>query len=807
MAEIAQIIVDVPTMQTNRPYTYRVPEEWQHQIKTGMRVIVPFGNGHRKVDGFVVELDEDTDYDGTLKNIESVMDLTPVLNDELLALSDWMADKTFAFQITCLQTMLPAMLKAKTHKFLRLIDEIDEPDFSELFQGLDEIEFQPEKLDKSKLSRLMKLKRAEKIEVVYRISDRAKPKTALGIVPALTFEQYEEQRSMLPVQAKAQDRLLSYLQSIIGQTLTLVQARKDSNLTGATFNIGEQKGWLTKTAIEVYRTPTELQTMPTSTEDALTLNAEQQQATNAIRTAIEEHRPETFLLEGVTGSGKTEVYLQSIQATLDRQQTAIMLVPEISLTPQIVARVKRRFGNDVAVLHSGLSNGEKYDEWRRIDRGEAHVVVGARSAIFAPVTNVGLIILDEEHETSYKQDEAPRYHAREVAKWRAQYHHAPLVLGSATPSLESRARAEKHVYTRLTLTKRVNERPMPHVDVVDMRQELRQHAESNFSTKLLSDLQQRLERGEQSILMLNRRGYSSFIMCRDCGFVLQCPNCDISLTLHMDTRTMKCHYCGHEEAIPEICPNCHSRQIRYYGTGTQKVEAELAEKLPAARILRMDVDTTRRKGMHEKILRQFGNHEADILLGTQMIAKGLDYPDVTLVGVLNADTGLGLPDFRASEHTFQLLTQVSGRAGRADKEGEVIIQTYNPDHYAIQLAKTHDFERFFHLEMGIRHRGKYPPYFYTIQITVSHSEEAVAAKTIFDLADFLKAGLQNSCIILGPTPKSIARMNRRYYYQMVIKYKHSDRLHELLTQVIQTSQTLKAAGLQIAVDPDPQYFI
>lgn len=806
MAEIAQIIVDVPTMQTNRPYTYQVPQEWQHQIKIGMRVVVPFGNGTRKVEGVVVGLDETSTYDGQLKKIDSLMDLNPVLNDELLQLSQWMANQTFAFQITCIHTMLPAMLKTKTQKYLHLIDEVDEETFLTQFHGLDEIEFNPEKLTKPQLSQLLKLKKQEKVEVVYRVRDRAKPKTVLGISPALTFEQYEEQRSTLNRQAKAQNRLLSYLQSVIGKTIKLTEARQNSALSTAVFNTGAKKGWLIKKKVEIYRTPTALQDTAII-ESQLKLNDEQQIAVSAINQAVDQHEDKTFLLEGVTGSGKTEVYLQCIKRAIDQGQTAIMLVPEISLTPQIVARVKRRFGSDVAVLHSGLSNGEKYDEWRRIENQEAHVVVGARSAIFAPVTNLGLIILDEEHETSYKQDETPRYHARDVAKWRAKYHHAPLVLGSATPSLESRARAEKKVYHQLMLTQRVNHHPMPEVNVVDMRQELRKHAESNFSTELLEALAQRITRGEQSILMLNRRGYSSFIMCRDCGFVLQCPNCDISLTLHMDTHTMKCHYCGHEEAIPDICPNCHSHQIRYYGTGTQKVEAELAEKLPNARILRMDVDTTRRKGMHEKILRQFGDHKADILLGTQMIAKGLDYPNVTLVGVLNADTGLGLPDFRASEHTFQLLTQVSGRAGRADKPGQVIIQTYNPDHYAIQLARKHDFERFFQVEMQIRHRGKYPPYFYTVQITVSHEDEAVAAKTIFDLANFLNNGLGSTCIMLGPTPRSIARMNRRYYYQMVIKYQHSDRLHALLMQVMQTSQKLKQRGLQISVDPEPQYFI
>lgn len=484
-----------------------------------------------------------------------------------------------------------------------------------------------------------------------------------------------------------------------------------------------------------------------------------------------------------------------------------MLVPEISLTPQIVNRVRRRFGSKVAVLHSGLSAGERFDEWRRINRGEAQVVVGARSAIFAPLTNIGVIILDEEHESSYKQDEAPRYHAREVAKWRGKYNDAPVVLGSATPSLESRARAMKGVYQLLQLKHRVNKRPLPPIKVVDMRPEIKERGESNFSRELLTKLTDRLAKNEQSILMLNRRGFSSFMMCRDCGEVLKCPNCDISLTLHMDSHTMKCHYCGHEEPIPRFCPHCGSREIRYYGTGTEKVERELTSLIPQARIIRMDVDTTRRKGMHEKLLRQFGQHQADILLGTQMIAKGLDFPNVTLVGVLNADTGLGLPDFRSSERTFDLLSQVSGRAGRADKKGEVVIQTYNPDHYAIQFAQKNDYEGFFKRELALRHQASYPPYYFTVRLMASHEDEAVAARAMAQIKEQLTKSLMPSTIILGPTPRAIARMKRRYYYQIVIKYKQDQHLHPLLQKILQETQSKGKNDVQISIDPDPQYFM
>ena len=582
-----------------------------------------------------------------------------------------------------------------------------------------------------------------------------------------------------------------------------------SGLKAATFNIGAQKGWLKKVPVEVYRTPESEGQLPDDHHLAkpLKLNDEQQAAVDQINAAVDQSKSKVFLLEGVTGSGKTEVYLQSIAEALQKGKTALMLVPEISLTPQIVNRVRRRFGSKVAVLHSGLSNGERFDEWRRISRGEAQVVVGARSAIFAPLKNLGIIILDEEHESSYKQDESPRYHAREVAKWRGKYNDAPVVLGSATPSLESRARAMKGVYQLLQLKHRVNKQPLPPIQVVDMRPEIKERGESNFSRELLVKLTDRLARNEQSILMLNRRGFSSFMMCRDCGEVLKCPNCDISLTLHMDSHTMKCHYCGHEEPIPRFCPNCGSREIRYYGTGTEKVERELNQLIPNARIIRMDVDTTRRKGMHEKLLRQFGQHQSDILLGTQMIAKGLDFPNVTLVGVLNADTGLGLPDFRSSERTFDLLSQVSGRAGRADKKGEVIIQTYNPDHYAIRLAQQNDYEAFFKQEMALRHQASYPPYYFTVRIMASHEDEAVAARAMTQIHQELVKNLMPSTIILGPTPRAIARMKRRYYYQIVIKYKQDQRLHPLLQKILQETQSKGRSDVQISIDPDPQYFM
>ncbi len=510
-------------------------------------------------------------------------------------------------------------------------------------------------------------------------------------------------------------------------------------------------------------------------------------------------------MKGITGSGKTEVYLQVIQQVLERGKTAIVLVPEISLTPQMTNRFIARFGEQVAIMHSGLSDGEKFDEWLKIKQRKAKVVVGARSAIFAPLDNIGAIIIDEEHEASYKQESSPRYHARDVAILRAQYHQAALLLGSATPSIESRARAQKGVYTFLTLSQRANPlAKIPEVEIVDFRDYIGQQAAGDFTPLLVDKIRQRLERKEQVVLMLNRRGYSSFIMCRDCGYVDKCPNCDISLTLHMDTKTMNCHYCGFQKGIPRTCPQCHSSSIRYYGSGTQKAEAQLQQLLPEAKILRMDVDTTRKKGAHERLLTAFEQQEADILLGTQMIAKGLDFPNVTLVGVLNADTALNLPDFRASERTFQLLTQVSGRAGRADKAGEVVIQTYNPQHYAIALAKEQDYEKFYRYEMAIRKQQGYPPYYYTVGITLSHKDEHLVMAKAYDIVTFLRQNLSNKAKILGPTPKPVARTHNLFHYQIIVKYRFEDNLEATLNHILDLTQDKANKELRLVIDHEPQ---
>ncbi|MHC5269352.1 primosomal protein N' [Enterococcus sp. LJL98] len=802
MSQYAEVIVDVPTMQTDQPYTYLVPEAWQAVIELGMRVEVPFGEGNRHIQGFVTGLSKQGPQTTIpLKEIVRVIDLAPVVNTELLQLADYMKEVTFSFKITCLQTMLPAAMKAAYQKKFRLLD-LEHEVREKYFHQQTEIDWEVVEAAGA-LTLFKKLREQKVVELRYLVKEKVAKKMVRYVKSHITLENYSEIKACLRANALRQHQLLETLKTRPKETVAFY---REQGLSTTHLNQGEKQGWLTFEDVESYRDPFENQSFPAT--QPWKLNTEQEAAVTRILAAQARKQATTFLLEGITGSGKTEVYLQVIAEVLTKGQTAMMLVPEIALTPQMVQRFKSRFGDAVAVLHSGLSQGEKYDEWRKIERGEAQVVVGARSAVFAPLKQIGVIIIDEEHEATYKQDETPRYHARDLAIWRSQYHHCPVVLGSATPSLESRARAQKKRYELLVLTKRAHETAqLPPVTIVDLKEEFAKKNTSTFSTLLQEKITDRLMKKEQIVLLLNRRGYSSFMMCRDCGYVLPCPNCDISLTLHMDIKKMCCHYCGHQENIPRRCPDCQKDKIRYYGTGTQKVEEELQARFPNARILRMDVDTTRRKGAHERLLKAFEAQEADILLGTQMIAKGLDFPNITLVGVLNADTALNLPDFRSSERTFQLLTQVSGRAGRGEKPGEVIVQTFNPEHHSIVLAQSQDYEAFYRQEMVFRHQSGYPPFFFTVKISASHPSEEVAAKKMYQIAEQLKQGLSEECRILGPIPSGVSRIKNRYHYQVLLKYKQEPQLQAILRQILETSQKDQRNNLSVAIDYEPLNFI
>ncbi|MEG0473102.1 MAG: primosomal protein N' [Solibacillus sp.] len=797
---IAEVIVDVSAYPVDRPFDYLIPDEWLELIEKGCRVKVPFGP--RNVLGFVVGIKDETDVPlDKMKTIAEILDIESVLTDEMLKMAKWLKNQTICYEIDALQVMLPGALRAKYEKFAVLVTEVER--LPAVIQPYFEKSTKVNLKIVEKDALLNPLKQAIRkgdllIDNVVKQKGQIKQVRKVQIAPLAQLESVEAE---MTARAPKQKQLVQWMKLNERQLFTADEICKAVDITAAVLNTVIEKGAAAYIHQEVYRDPFTKDVVRTQ---FLQLSNEQDVALTQIKKALDKQRQETFLLHGITGSGKTEVYLQAIQQTIAEGKEAIVLVPEISLTPQMTERFRSRFGEQVAVMHSGLSVGEKYDEWRKIQQGKVKVVVGARSAIFAPFTNLGLIILDEEHESTYKQEDSPRYHARDVAIWRSQYYNCPVILGSATPALESFARAKKGVYTLLTLENRAKNQALPTVHIVDMREQLKEGNRSMFSQPLAEAIRERLEKREQSVLFLNRRGYSSFVLCRDCGTTIQCPNCDISLTYHRSNEKLKCHYCGHDEYVPSDCPQCQSEHIRYFGTGTQKVEEEIYKLFPEARVLRMDVDTTKQKGAHEKILDAFGAGQADILLGTQMIAKGLDFPNITLVGVLSADTSLHLPDYRAAEKTFQLMTQVSGRAGRHDKPGEVFVQTYTPEHYAIELSKEQLYTPFYEREMYSRHTAGYPPYYYIALIQVSHEDVVMAAEYAGRSAEYLRSNLSFDVSVIGPTTASISRLQNRYRYQCLIKYKKEPNLISVLLQLIKMyrSDWIKK-GIVLTVDLDP----
>ena len=527
------------------------------------------------------------------------------------------------------------------------------------------------------------------------------------------------------------------------------------------------------------------------------LSLEQQNAVNKVNLDTYD----TYLLHGVTGSGKTEVYMELIDKVLNNKKTALVLIPEISLTAQIIKRFISRFGNEVAIFNSALSEGEKYDEYQKIYNNEVKIVVGTRSAIFTPLKNIGLIVLDEEHSETYKQDSNPRYDTIDIAKYRASYYNCPLLLGSATPSLEAMARAKKGVYKLIEMKNRIGSSLLPKINIIDMKEEVpkKNFIISGYLDKLIMD---RLNKKEQIILLLNRRGYSTIITCSSCGYTYKCPHCDISLTYHKTSNNLRCHYCGYTVLKDDRCPNCLNNSLSYLGVGTEKLENILKEKYPTARIIRMDVDTTQNKGSHEHIIDSFKNHEYDILLGTQMVSKGLDFPLVTLVGVINADASLNIPDFRSGEKTFALLSQVSGRAGRSNLPGEVVLQTYDPNNPYLQFVKTNNYELFYNYEMNFRKKLHYPPYYYLISILVTSKDEVLVNKEATKVFNYLKLHIDSKSLIYGPTFASIYKINNIYRMQIMIKYRYDNLVYQSLKYIDSIYALDKKVNIEICFNPN-----
>ena len=570
----------------------------------------------------------------------------------------------------------------------------------------------------------------------------------------------------------------------------LIKDEKSSLFLSTNINILINKGLIEKYYVEEYRLKDDIEE-----NKVIKLNKYQIEAYNQITNSSKK----IVLLNGVTGSGKTEIYMSLIDDVLKEGKEAIMLVPEISLTPQIVKRFKMHFKENIAIFHSALSDGEKYDEYKKILRKEVKIVIGARSAIFVPFTNIGIIIIDEEHSDTYKQTTNPRYDAKEVAFIRGETHNAKVILGSATPTIESYARSKHGYYELVKLEKRANNASLPLVNIVDMSKEFKNN-NTMFSKELLLSIEDRLNKNEQIMLLLNKRGYSSYLTCQNCGHVRKCPNCDITLTYHKTSDMNRCHYCGYAENNSNICPECHKESMKLLGYGTEKVEEEIKKIFKDAKVLRMDLDTTSKKGSHKDIIEKFMNKEADILIGTQMIAKGLDFPLVTLVGVINADTILNLPSFRSNERTYDLLSQVSGRAGRNELPGKVIIQTFNPDNYAIKLSKNHDYEAYYNEEIKIRKKLFYPPYSFIALVKVGGKDFNDTIKEANKIGNYLKSKVKNE-IVIGPSVASLSKINNIYYFEVIIKYKDKDHTLKLLNEVKALEESNSKVHVEFDVNP------
>lgn len=775
---IAEILVDVKAKAVDRTFDYKVPTNLESIIEIGQRVKVPFGP--RFIMGYILNIKETSEFN-KLRNISSVMDLVPTLTKELILIGKELRITNTSPLVSIYQAMLPTALKSKYKKVLICKDTNLLPlDLALKFNRFNEL-LLTQDLDPY----LKEIKLAITngvIELEYRIKQVNK-------------EQYMKKIKLLdstiPLRGIKQKQIVELLEGT--EIIPKQELMQALNLSNATLKTLIEKGVIEEQSEETYR---EVESIYAVNDKTVILNHEQVIAYNAIKNSL--NKQEVFLLHGITGSGKTEIYLNIIEEVVHAGKEAIMLVPEISLTPMMVSRFKGRFGDDVALLHSRLSTGEKYDEWRKIRRKEVKVVVGARSAIFAPFENLGIIIIDEEHTESYKQETMPTYHAKDVAILRSKHYNIPLILGSATPSIDTFYKALNKEYTLLEIKNRANKTTLPEVYIEDMRYEFQAGNRSIFSRRLQELIEDRLKKNEQIILLLNRRGHSTFVMCRTCGEVIMCPNCDISLTYHDRINKLKCHYCGHEEPNPTICPHCQSKHIRFMGIGTEKVEEYTRKVFKDAKIIRMDSDTTTTKNSHEKLLYEFET-SGDILIGTQMIAKGLDFPKVTLVGVLAADMSLNLPDYKAIEKTFQLLTQVSGRAGRHEKQGEVVIQTYNPDHYAIMYAKDHDYHSFFNTEMKIREISGYTPFFNITQIVLTDQDVRKVLKEGTKLVIKLRKLLENDTQVLGPVLPKIARINNYFRAQIIIKYKQSKVIDEVLKDIYNEYSEI----LTITIDKNP----
>lgn len=725
----AEVIINSEALEIDRPFTYKVPEEFNNEIKIGQIVKVPFGKGNKTSEGFILNLKNDDNIKFKTKNIAAILVKDPVIDEDDINLIEFLREKTLCKYIDAFRLLIPVGImkgaKAKKKKVIVLKNE--------------------------DLSNIKNPDGYKKIVEFFKTNSGKYTKSEL--INEHSISQYK-------------------LNKLIENEVLSIEEESVFRYNDRVYN----------------------------KDSAKTLTIEQE---NIIREYINSD-DKMFLLKGVTGSGKTEVYMKLVERVLLEEKSAIILVPEIALTPQMIERFKGRFGVNVALFHSKLSDGERFDEWFRVKEGKSKVIVGARSAIFLPAKNLGLIIIDEEHENTYKSEQNPKYQTKEVAEYLSELKGCKVILGSATPSIETYYRALTGEMNLLELNSRVDNKAMPPMKVIDMRNELKGGNKSLFSRELFIAIQERLKRKEQIILFLNRRGFSTFVSCRSCGYVFKCDECDISMTYHKNGLLI-CHYCGKTKREPRECPKCHSKYVKFFGAGTQRVEEEVKKYFNNVRILRMDVDTTRDKHSYERIYNTFKNGEADILIGTQMVSKGLDFKNVTLVGILAADMSINIPDYRAAERTFQIITQVAGRAGRGDKQGEVLIQTYTPQHYSLQYAVNYDYEGFYEKEFTVRAMMKYPPFGKLLLINGTSKKEELLKNFMHKITMMIKP-LVESCLdieILGPIPCMISKVKENYRWQIVIKGEFDSYFSKNIKEILYDENKNVYNDIRISMDINP----
>ena len=845
-------------LSVDQVFTYSVPPQLNAVLQPGVRVLAPFRR--TKQEGVVVERLDETDLAPNLiKNVSECLDETPMFSPDMLTLTKWMADYYVCSWGVSLYCAVPAAVRSQKKEQVRLLPEFS-GSLGKVQKKLVTLLEAEGELSLNQLARRTGLSTQDVRSRIRRLREKGVVETNVIHKPKATTQETTVAQLALPtadIEAEivqltndmdeseasppqrpvnrrhaADTKRAEILQLLLdeGAPLATADLMKRVNASASLLRPLERRGVIQITRAQTVRNP--LSSESVAPTQPLRLNPAQSTAFAEIQRALASHtvggvsnpdafnrtkHPLTFLLHGVTGSGKTEVYMQAMADVLENGKSVIVLVPEISLTPQTASRFVGRFGDRVALLHSRLSDGERYDQWHRIQKGEADIVIGPRSAIFAPVPKLGMLIIDEEHSDSYKSDTAPRYHAREVAQKRSELANCLVLLGSATPSLESFHRTRNGSYRLLNLPDRVFDRKMPDVHIVDMRNELKKGNRTIFSELLRSSIEERLVRREQIILFLNRRGHSTYVFCRTCGYVERCDNCSISLTYHRETQQLVCHHCGGKRPTQQACPQCSSDAIRFFGAGTEAVEQEVHKLYPKARVKRFDADSTARKNAHQQILEEFEQQKIDILIGTQMVSKGLDFPNVTLVGVIAADTALNLPDFRASEQTFSLLTQVAGRSGRADLEGVVVIQTYMPEHYSIEAAQKHDYLDFYAQEIVARGALRYPPFAHVATLLLRGKDEQAVIEASHVARDQLEIwqtdqehALQapkveeTSVEILGPAPAPLSKIEGKFRWHLLLRSTDPKKMGQLFKRFTDEPPTIiKSKAIEFVIDIDP----